>query len=616
MKRHPHPFCAKAAAGLLAIVLPLGSVCGQDSLEVTFVGDRELEVRDVVKPASTPTRVDLGMAKPTIDYAPIAKSIAPVTQVRTIEPFAVRMDAPLPRLYAGYAKGGFGLYTSPFADIHYGETQSRKGSWGVNLVHRSSAGSTGQVDSLGLDEGWSHNVLQGHYKRFIDRSSLTLEGGIQRDAWGIHGLDLSMIDPTTFAAPDGRQTYSRVYTSARLQNHQRDSTKVQRDLRLTTSRLTLGLSPVPSNAAMPEILLSPGRENLVTATGAFQTWRDDALFSLDLEGHFIGSQIDAQGDSTAAPLTRNSALVGAVPTITKERGAYKVRVGAGLWVDARGRQAFHFYPTAEVRFRLLDDVFVPYGGVDGGMQRNALHDLVQENPWFDARYNAGADALRGTLQNTNRALEVYGGLRGKFTRDLAFNAQARTVTYRDFGYWVNEPGLDSTGQRFSLAFDTLTVASVIGEAAYRGQGPLELEARAEFHTYGTGNQPYAWYQPRTRISGSARWNLDELLFLEAGMDIVGARYAPSRTPFAAVAGDGEDVQTSGELLTDPVFGGTDPIYARKLPAYTALDIGVEYRYNARLALGLDASGPLGKTQIFNGYNAQRFQVMMWAGYRF
>ena len=39
MKRHPHPFCAKAAAGLLAIVLPLGSVCGQDSLEVTFVGD-------------------------------------------------------------------------------------------------------------------------------------------------------------------------------------------------------------------------------------------------------------------------------------------------------------------------------------------------------------------------------------------------------------------------------------------------------------------------------------------------------------------------------------------------------------------------------------------------
>ena len=101
------------------------------------------------------------------------------------------------------------------------------------------------------------------------------------------------------------------------------------------------------------------------------------------------------------------------------------------------------------------------------------------------------------------------------------------------------------------------------------------------------------------------------------MEIIGARYAPSRTPFALVVGDGDnEVQSSAEPLTSPVFGGTDPIYARKLPAYTAIDLGVEYRYNARLALGLDASGPLTDTQIFNGYNAQRFRVMMWAGYRF
>jgi hypothetical protein len=101
------------------------------------------------------------------------------------------------------------------------------------------------------------------------------------------------------------------------------------------------------------------------------------------------------------------------------------------------------------------------------------------------------------------------------------------------------------------------------------------------------------------------------------MEVIGARYAPSRTPFAQVMGEGEnEVQSSAEQLDTPVFGGADPVYARKLPAYTALDLGVEYRYNARLALGLDASGPLGATQIFNGYNAQRFRVLMWAGYRF
>ena len=141
MKRHPHPFCAKAVAGLLAIA-SLGSVWGQDSLQVTFVGDRELEVRDVVKPASSPTRVDLGMAKPTIDYAPIAKSIAPVTQVRTIEPFAVRMDARFLDCMPATPKADSASIPRRLPTSTRRNTEP-EGSWGVNLrtevpVHRSS----------------------------------------------------------------------------------------------------------------------------------------------------------------------------------------------------------------------------------------------------------------------------------------------------------------------------------------------------------------------------------------------------------------------------------------------------------------------------------------------
>ena len=162
----------------------------------------------------------------------------------------------------------------------------------------------------------------------------------------------------------------------------------------------------------------------------------------------------------------------------------------------------------------------------------------------------------------------------------------------------------------------MTVASVIGEATYRGQGPLELSARAEFHTYGTGNQPYAWYQPRTRFSASGKWNLEELLFIALGVEIVGARYAPSRVPFAQVLGGENEIQSAGEEVGTVLAGSADAIFARKLPAYTAIDLGVEYRYNARLSLGLEARGPLGSTEIFNGYGAQRMGVMMMASYRF
>jgi hypothetical protein len=99
------------------------------------------------------------------------------------------------------------------------------------------------------------------------------------------------------------------------------------------------------------------------------------------------------------------------------------------------------------------------------------------------------------------------------------------------------------------------------------------------------------------------------------MEIVGARYAPSRVPFAQVVNGEDEVQSAGENV-GAVMGGTGDIFARKLPAYTAIDLGIEYRYNARLSLGLEARGPLGSTEIFNGYGAQRMGVMMLASYRF
>jgi hypothetical protein len=612
---HPPRFLGVGAlCTALALSLALPTLA-QDSLQVTFVGDRELYLREVDKPTDSPRAVDLGIDRPVIEYAPISKRTAPSPVSRTIAPIAVKLDAPLPRLYAGHARAGFGLYSSPMLEVHLGDTRSRQGAWGLSFRHRSSAGSTGK-DSIGVDEGWSKNALTGYLRRFVKRSSITASAFLERDAWGLHGLDLTPAAEGVFSPPNNRQNYGRMGAALRLQNHERDSSKVHRNLAISYSRLSVGVAPTPGNFPQPEILQSPGRENLVEATGKVHTHREGARYDLDFEAHITGTQLDGMGDTTAASINRSAALVGVRPSVTKERGAYMVKAGAGLWVDARGAQSFHFYPMAEVRFRLLDDVFVPYGGVDGGMQRNAVHDLVDQNPFFDASYNAGGTALRGALSNTNRALELYGGLRGKLTRDLAFNAQARTTRFREFQYWVNEAGPDSAGQRFSAAYDSLTVASVIGEATYRGQGPLELSARAEFHTYGTGNQPYAWYQPRTRFSASGKWNLEELLFIALGVEIVGARYAPSRVPFAQVLGGENEIQSAGEEVGTVLAGSADAIFARKLPAYTAIDLGIEYRYNARLSLGLEARGPLGSTEIFNGYGAQRMGVMMMASYRF
>ncbi|MAC16980.1 MAG: hypothetical protein CMC97_01585, partial [Flavobacteriales bacterium] len=240
-------------AAFSGLALAPAMLLGQDSLQVTFVGDRELEIREVTKPPASPKRVDLGIDKPSIQYAPVAKVMSPVTKTESLAPLAVRMDAPLPRLYAGYAKVGFGMYASPLADIHFGDTQSRKGAWGLHLLHRSAAGSTGAPDSAGVDEGWSHNALGAHLRRFIDRSSLTLDASLDRKGWGLYGLDLAQFNNGSFTAPADRQRYLTTKVSARLQNHERDSSKVHRDLHLEASRLMPSQSPLPADVLTPEV---------------------------------------------------------------------------------------------------------------------------------------------------------------------------------------------------------------------------------------------------------------------------------------------------------------------------------------------------------------------------
>ena len=253
---HPPRFLGVGAlCTALALSLALPTLA-QDSLQVTFVGDRELYLREVDKPTDSPRAVDLGIDRPVIEYAPISKRTAPSPVSRTIAPIAVKLDAPLPRLYAGHARAGFGLYSSPMLEVHLGDTRSRQGAWGLSFRHRSSAGSTGK-DSIGVDEGWSKNALTGYLRRFVKRSSITASAFLERDAWGLHGLDLTPAAEGVFSPPNNRQNYGRMGAALRLQNHERDSSKVHRNLAISYSRLSVGVAPTPGTFHNPKSSKAP-----------------------------------------------------------------------------------------------------------------------------------------------------------------------------------------------------------------------------------------------------------------------------------------------------------------------------------------------------------------------
>ena len=151
--------------------------------------------------------MDLGIAKPTSPTPPSRKPSPPSRRLIALGTGADgRALAPALR---GVCRWVSVCTLHPIVPHPLlGETQSRNGAWGLHLHHESSAGSTPWTASGSMKAG--PTTAPGLLRRFIDRSSLTLDGGSNRQAWGLHGLDLDAPRRGTFSAPMDRQTYGRL----------------------------------------------------------------------------------------------------------------------------------------------------------------------------------------------------------------------------------------------------------------------------------------------------------------------------------------------------------------------------------------------------------------------
>lgn len=556
--------------GLLVVVAGVGEmprIVAQDSLEVTFVGTRELHVRDAIKQGDYPQAVELDIKKTAASYTelPIIATLQPLTL--EIEPSRLALDAPIPRLYPGYFKGGFGLHTTPLVGIQYGDMRSRDGSWNVAYNHLSSQQGAALIE--GLDDGFSHHDAGVWMRRFVGKKSL--DGGLSwsRDAFGVYGLDTSQ----SALADTARVRYQQFGGRLTLENHLRDSSKLH-------FSATLRATHLGSRA---------GAQNTVVGTDfTLHTYKNRDRLQLDATMDY--DQLTNDSTVLEERAVPSRALIGLNPSISRGHGNLNVLIGAGLWVDARGAQSFHFYPRAEARYSFFDDLFVPYAGVGGGMERLTLLDLVERNPYVQYRGQ--------NMRHTNRALNFHGGVRGALARNLEFNAEVRTTRLRDRAYFIND-SLDGAGQRFSISYDTLTVARVMGEIAFHGED-LGVSAKAEFFTY-SALEGHAWYLPRVKWSTDVHWAFNEEFTLRGSGAWVSGRQAPSYLPFDAAP---ESADESG-------------LYTVQLPGYVDVSLEVEYRYNKRLAVwgrvaGLTAS----EFARWNGYPVQPFQAILGLSYRF
>lgn len=542
-------------------------------MDVTFVGEREMVVKDALKLQSWPELKRLDAGKRDFDYKLLSKRLNVNPTWSLVDPVRLRVDAPLSRLYRGYAKAGYGLYNTPLVEISLTDLRSREGTWGIQGSHFAT------TPSKLIDNRYADSNARVWASRFLGKEKVDLEANINSNNIVYFGNAVAdSLSPDTTWGLD--QRYTTLGGSISFKSHHRDSTKLNHRLDLNYVQLR-DLDGTVENNYSGEI-----------EAGKFV---DNNRFSL--EGEFNIDRLNV-GFNNPDTVKTDAAIVGLTPTATSFRGPLTVKVGAGLWVDADAQSrigegsTFHFYPIVEASMRLLKDVFVPYLRIGGALEQNRLQTVLDKNPFYFAQVD---DEMR----TTSRKADIHIGMRGTLTEAVSFNVRASTTTYEDYMYFKNDIYL--SGNRFTAFYDTLNVKTIGGDIHFDVNDDLEFSLYATAYRYDSNGLEAAWNLPSYEAKLEVNYKFLEKFKLSSTTSLVGERFAIS------------DI----EPATFEFEEFEDGQYKVSLPSFVDVNLSLEYRYNERTAIWANINNALGTNyRYWVAYPVQGTQAMLGASYAF
>jgi len=544
-------------------------------MDVTFVGEREMIVKDALKLQSWPELRKLESSKREFSYRLLAKrmNVAPVWTM--LEPVRLRVDAPLARLYRGYARAGYGIYNTPLLELSMTDLRSREGTWGFQASHFAT-----DAPSDFVDERFQNSNGGVWLSRFIGKERVDLTANVSRNNIVFYGNAIS----DTLAPDTTMNTHERYLSfgaEMAFKSHHRDSTTLNHEVEIGWFQLRDLTGTIENNFdGSFEVGKFVGNERFSLAG------------SMNLDRLVIGVNNPEKERTDAA-------IASLIPTATSYRGPLTVTAGAGLWVDnaaSRISKPFHFYPKVEASIRILRDVFIPYIRLDGGLEQNWFASMVDQNPF----YYASPDS---EMRTTSRSNDLEIGMRGTLTKAVSFQINVSSTKYEDFLYFVNDSLTNSTGSRFTELYGAIKVTSVGGNLSLDLNENLDIRLVGAIYGYDTYGQNGAWNLPNSKWSMDLSYSLLDKFYVDASVTVVGARSSVSQIS------TGPDAQL---FIVGDIY-----YYNVKLPSYIDANIGMEYRYNSRTSVWAKCSNLTNSSyRHWVGYPVQGIQALFGGSYAF
>lgn len=550
--------------------------------------DLGTEVVNIVKPY-TPTISDAFKIKDTPNLndsitttkKPVQYNIFSVPVASTFTPAkgkaaAVEKAKPI-KLYDNYATLGFGNYTSILGELYSNFEISRTDNVGFFFKHNSSQGG---IDGVRLEDKFYDTSLDANYSSRQKDVSYRLDAGVEHQLFNWYGLDenFNALTDEALATINPGHSYLSEYVGGSIAIKDSYFEKVAANVRYLSDSFS-------------------SSEFNISVRPEFTVPVSDFAVKVDVDIDYLNGSFD-KGYLNNVGIKYGFLIAGVTPSLVYVNNDLTLNLGAAVYIGLDTENSntdFFIYPRFGVSYRVVDELLIAYGGLEGGLDQNTYYQYKETNPFVSPTL---------IVAPTSRIYESFGGLKGKLSNSIGYNVRAsygkdeNKALFRLNDYYGLQTAAEGyeQGNSFMVVYDDIKTLSIFGELKVEVSNTFSLGVSATYYNYNTKGQQETWNLPNLEASVFSNFNITEQLYGGVSLFYVGERK---------------------DLFVDrQPFSNTIPIEIT-LEGYVDANVNLGYRINDRLSVFAKGSNLLSDNyQKWANYKVLGIQGLLGATYKF
>ncbi len=469
------------------------------------------EVVNVVKPY-TPKISDAFKVKeiPSIDDAETATkkvikyNIFSIPVASTFTPAKGRAadvdKAKKIKLYDNYASLGFGTYTSMLGEVYLNHAINRTESVGGYVSYHSSQGG---IEDLLLDDKFSNTQVNINYAKKLRDYSWNVDAGYKHQVFNWYGLSQPLFTQDMANTIDAQHKFFTFDFGGEIDFN---------DKRINSGSMRFRRFADDYDSEENRFMMKTNFD-IELNNGELNT-----TIKIDYLGGTFNRSLFADNE-----LKYSNFNVGIIPSYQIKEDDLTLDLGVSVYylndVEA-SKNKFYIYPKVTVSYRMVNEILIAYGGIEGDLIQNSYYDFAKENVFVSPTL---------MVIPTDQQYNAYVGLKGKLSNTMSYNIRGNYYAENNTALLKSNPTLIGGtenyqhGNSYGVVYDDISTFSLFGEINVDVNRNFNLGIKAEYFTYSTKIEAEAWNKPDFKASLFMDVQIDEHWFAGANLYYIGER---------------------------------------------------------------------------------------------